>query len=357
MNDGEISFTFLRDQVIKKGVCTGCGACLNLCPYLSLYEGAIISPDACALEEGRCVNFCPRGPDDGSDPLLGQLWRETDPENPIGPVNTLTMAQTADPVPSAQYGGVVTAIIQTAISEAEYDGALVTTWQNADYPRGRVIKTPEEVFASAGVHYATGYSLSALNAYRKTNPKPLVIVGLPCQIFAVRRMQATDHPRNPHKGMQDLLIGLFCTWALSPRPFFAEMRRRFGEQPVRKYDIPPPPANRLDIIFEDGTRADIPLDEIRPFINPGCRTCPDMTAEFADISVGAAEGFSGWNTLIVRTGKGTTLFNHLSQAGILKTRDMPEASRSHLAEASLLKRKRAFQALQPPLSEPMEDPQ
>jgi len=29
----------LRERVIAAGLCTGCGACINLCPYFRSYKG------------------------------------------------------------------------------------------------------------------------------------------------------------------------------------------------------------------------------------------------------------------------------------------------------------------------------
>jgi coenzyme F420 hydrogenase subunit beta len=51
------------------------------------------------------------------------------------------------------------------------------------------------------------------------------------------------------------------------------------------------------------------LSDIRQLVQKGCALCQDMTAERADISVGAAEGFAGWNTIIVRTEIGDALAN------------------------------------------------
>ena len=329
------SFHFLTERIIRRGECVRCGACVNLCPYLKVYEGTLVFPDACHLSDGRCVHFCPRGGDDG--------WARSVPseEEPLGAVLKVMMAR-VEGGPGGQYGGVVTALIEVAMREKGVSGALVTRWKDRSYPEGVVIEDPAEVSRYSGVHYAGAYSLAALNRYRKANPSPLVVVGLPCQMLALRHMHADDHSENVHKGQDDFLIGLFCTWALTPRLFYEEMRRRYGDRRVARYDLPPPPAHRLDVVFVDGERVAIPLEEIRPLINAGCRTCPDMTAEFADISVGAAEGFEGWNTVLVRSARGADLFDGLVRSGGVETRELPEAALAHLKEAAAAKRKRAF---------------
>jgi coenzyme F420 hydrogenase subunit beta len=87
------------------------------------------------------------------------------------------------------------------------------------------------------------------------------------------------------------------------------------------------------------------LDEIRVFIRPACRVCPDMTSEFADLSVGTVEGMADWNTVIVRTERGEEQINRAIEADIIESHLLPEENLKHLKEASLLKKQRALMAL------------
>ncbi len=73
----------------------------------------------------------------------------------------------------------------------------------------------------------------------------------------------------------------------------------------------------------------------------GCSVCPDMTAEWADISVGAFEGKSDWNTLIVRTEKGEKLVDQALEKGYLVLDDFPSTSLDHLTLGAEKKKKRA----------------
>jgi coenzyme F420 hydrogenase subunit beta len=70
-----------------------------------------------------------------------------------------------------------------------------------------------------------------------------------------------------------------------------------------------------------------------------------MTAELSDISVGTVEGKEGWNTVIVRTAMGENLLKRAKNAGVIETRPLPKDNLSHLKEASLLKKRRALDAL------------
>ena len=70
-----------------------------------------------------------------------------------------------------------------------------------------------------------------------------------------------------------------------------------------------------------------------------------MTAELSDISVGTVEGKEGWNTVIVRTAMGEDLLRRAKKAGVIETRPLPKNNLNHLKEASLLKKRRALDAL------------
>jgi coenzyme F420 hydrogenase subunit beta len=138
-------------------------------------------------------------------------------------------------------------------------------------------------------------------------------------------------------------VGLFCTWALDYRKLSAFLAALKIRDPIQKYDIPPPPSQVFQVMSERDC-LDVPLDEVRPFIQRGCTLCRDMTAERADLSVGAVEGVKGWNTVIVRTRTGSDILQTAQGEGLLEIDDMPAENLSHLEEASLNKKKRGADA-------------
>jgi coenzyme F420 hydrogenase subunit beta len=139
-----------------------------------------------------------------------------------------------------------------------------------------------------------------------------------------------------------LIVGLFCTWALTYEPFMKYLKSRINGARILKLDITPPPERLLKVITEKGRIWDVPLDEIRPFIRTTCSVCPDMTSELSDISVGTAEGIPGWSTVIIRTDLGEELLSQAEAAKVIKSQSLPEENFKHLREASLLKKQRAL---------------
>jgi coenzyme F420 hydrogenase subunit beta len=128
------------------------------------------------------------------------------------------------------------------------------------------------------------------------------------------------------------------------KPFMAFLHERVGGDAIKKLDITPPPERILEVTSGRNLHR-IPVDDVRPFIRPSCHICLDMTAELSDLSVGTVEGREGWNTVIVRTAMGEDLMKRAKKAGIIETRALPEDNLNHLVEASLLKKRRALDAL------------
>ena len=58
-----------------------------------------------------------------------------------------------------------------------------------------------------------------------------------------------------------------------------------------------------------------------------------MTAEFADVAVGAAEGMDGWNTLS-SAADGAELVEAAREAGAIETEALPEEKLGHLKGAA-----------------------
>jgi coenzyme F420 hydrogenase subunit beta len=95
------------------------------------------------------------------------------------------------------------------------------------------------------------------------------------------------------------------------------------------------------VTTDAGTQS-FPLEQIRKLIPHTCFVCPDMTAEWCDLSVGMFEGRPGWNTLIVRTPFGERLVERAVRLGWLIVEQMPREALAGLADAALAKKVRSL---------------
>jgi len=333
----------LRGEVIDRGLCANCGACVGMCPYLAAYGGRIVAVDDCAVSEGRCYAFCPRTPtdlDEASEAVFGASYDLS----PVGRVADVLMTRAAksDAREKAQYGGTVSALVAFAIERGIIDGAVVTESDASLLPAGALVRDASQVLARAGSSYVAVPTLAAFNREaQREDVKRVGVVATPCQALALAKMRASTLENRNNVDKLALVVGLFCTWALEYQGFARMLASKVALERVTKLDIPPPPANRLDV-FAGAEKLSIPLDEVRAFIRPACNVCLDMTAEFADVAVGAAEGIEGWNTLIVRSERGRELVEAARAAGVIEAEALPEQNLSHLKGASLGKRRRTL---------------
>jgi coenzyme F420 hydrogenase subunit beta len=158
-------------------------------------------------------------------------------------------------------------------------------------------------------------------------------------------MSGSPLKRNALTDRVTLIVGLFCTWALTYEPFMKYLNARVNGSSIRKLDITPPPERLLRVITADDHTWDVPIDEIRPFIRKTCGICLDMTSELSDLSVGTVEGIQGWNTVITRSELGEEILSRAETEGIVESQPLPEENFEHLKEASLLKKRRALLTL------------
>jgi coenzyme F420 hydrogenase subunit beta len=335
----------LESKVFNQGQCAACGACLSLCPYLRSWKGRAVKLHDCDLSEGRCFSFCPRTEVD-LDALHRLVFGKGYDEIETGLVRRVVMARAIDSkfAKRAQNGGVVSALIALALEEGMIQAAILTERDAKLLPQGRIAKTRNEVVSCAGSSYVTGYTLEALNRGPWQGEERIGVVGLPCQVLALACMKASPLEKRTPVDRVDLVVGLFCTWALDYRPFTGFLMERFGDKPIEKLDITPPPERLLNVTVGDQLHQ-IPLEEIRAFIRPSCLVCLDMTSELSDLSVGTVEGEEGWNTVIVRTARGEDLLGRAESKRVLETRAYPEDKWAHLKEASILKKQRGLNAL------------
>jgi coenzyme F420 hydrogenase subunit beta len=138
-----------------------------------------------------------------------------------------------------------------------------------------------------------------------------------------------------------LTVGLFCTWAVDTRRLLPLLSECIGDACIQGMDMPHPPSEIMVVDTDDG-RVEIPLERIRTLVPKGCHVCPDMTSEWADVSVGVIEGKPDWNTLIIRTQTGDQLVKEACNQGYLETKPMPAENFNHLCIAAANKKKRAL---------------
>lgn len=330
----------VRD-IHDQDLCVACGACVGLCPYFKAHRGKIAMLFPCDLSPGRCHAFCPKAEVD-LDGLALHFWKKQYEGDSLGHYLKIMTARSGQKAPGAgfQAGGTVSSIISFSLKEGLIDAAVLTD-RDGFIPVPRVVTHPDEVASCASSKYTAAPTVSAFHRAVRNGYSRIGVVGTPCQTTALAQMRMNPLQRENFSDPIALTVGLFCTWALDTRTFIEFLSQRLEPNAIRKMDIPPPPAEKMVLQTGDGN-IEIPLSQIRPLVPKGCLLCPDMTAEWADISVGVLENDPERNTLLIRTERGMELVDRAVNERWLEVGHMPEENREHLAVAASNKRRRGL---------------
>jgi coenzyme F420 hydrogenase subunit beta len=344
----------LQDRVVKSGLCTGCGACVGLCPYQASYEDRTVFLDKCELNEGKCYAYCPRTPTD-IDSMKKALFEKEDIIPEVGAVKGFYIARAKDPKirETAQHGGTVTALVRLALKEGIIEEAVLTENDQDLLPGGKNIRDPDTVSGLGKSRFVVSPVLAIFNRLAAADIErgKIGIVATPCQALALSKMRLYSNEGS--RGAIDrlrLVIGLFCGWALSWEKLRTLLSSKMDIKEILGMDIPPSRYHSMEVYTPSGT-IEISLDEVTSCVREGCWSCFDMTAEFSDISVGSArlpEGWEEakhWNQVIVRTRAGENLVKLAKDKGILEFREASEGNLKKLKEASVNKKRAAVKNL------------
>jgi len=334
----------LAEDVLAQELCIGCGACVNLCPYYKNYQGKTARLFPCDLAKGRCHAYCPKAEVD-FDELSHHIRGVPYDGSPLGGYLRVLAARAGKKMRSTSFqgGGTVSALIAIALKSGMIDAAALTGRQGLT-PVAALVTDWREVVTYATSKFMAAPTLAAFNEAVAKGFHRMGVVGTPCQITAVAQMRTNPMAKDDFTDPVALTVGLFCNWSLDTRRLQALLSEKLDVAGIRSMDIPPPPADIM-VLQTSGGRVEIPLSDIKALIPQTCFICPDMTSEFADLSVGMFEGRPGWNTLIIRSETGATLVENARNEEALETEDMPADKLAHLVGAAGEKKARALRML------------
>ena len=316
------TFRELRDEVWDTGLCSGCGACVAVCPADAITfrkDGEFSSPvhtgyckdETDGVPCGACYAACPRTREQDTHRMTA---------TGLGSYLRMISARSGFEVQKRQSGGAVTAILTSALSEGTID-CIVTIAADpwTQKPAATIITDQEVLIAKAGSRYAWWVPLlSALKTAVITQKKEkIAIIGVPCAVSAARIIQSSNHVfLKPYGRAIRLIIGLFCTETFDYEKLIeGKLQRETGIEPwdIERLDV----RGKLIVYQQNGTRTELPLTELEDYVRPGCRVCGDLTAVDADVSAGSIGSEEGYTTLLVRTNTGEGYVHHAVERGDL----------------------------------------
>lgn len=212
-------FEDLRKNIIDRGLCTVCGTCAGVCSVQAIKfeeENGELLPviQGDCIQCGICLEVCPGGEVDipGMEQAFFKKRRPRQPED-LGVFQRIGAGYSNDETIRRQgaSGGIVTQILIYALKSGVIDAAIVADfderrpWQ----VKAKIADNIADIISGAQSKYAPIPINERLHEAAEAGYENIAVVGCPCHIHGVRKIQFLDKPAGIAKRVK-LLIGLFC---------------------------------------------------------------------------------------------------------------------------------------------------
>jgi coenzyme F420 hydrogenase subunit beta len=294
------------------------------------------------LSCGICSQTCPKFKPSIS--FLEEIFfnRKRKKDEKFGIFKRIVLAQTTKKniTDTCQDGGVATTLLTYALENNIIDGAVLSGLNKEEpmRPIPKLALSKDEILKCAGTRYTYSPNILALQEAVLKKKKKLAFVGVPCQIHAIRRIQAL--PLKKYAKIK-YTIGLFCSEIFTFKGLVGDLIQgilNIDPKEVKKINI----KGKMLITTKSGRVESIPLKKAKKYACGFCSSCPDFSSELADISVGGL-GLEGWTLVVLRNQKGEELFRKAESEGVIKVRSIEDEKKvlDRLIKFSERKREKA----------------
>jgi coenzyme F420 hydrogenase subunit beta len=279
-----------------RDLCTDCGVSRLADPKQCGHACQFIKPDYPAMElrvQGR-----------SRDPELAD-------EIFFGPFRRMVRAAMEIPRKGAQWTGITTRIGERLLETGAVDAVLTMAQDPSDKwkPMPVIVTKAEGMKACRGMRMGYAPLLALLEPARAAGYKRIAVIGIPCQVFALRSLEEK-------LGLERLyVIGTPCSDNTTTSAFH-EFLELLSDKPDSITYLEFRADYHVELRFDDGRVKEIPflklpISKLRPdFFPMTCRTCVDYTNVLADLTVGYMGG-QGEQWLLVRNERGEDLLELL----------------------------------------------
>ncbi len=283
----------------ERHLCTDCGVSRTAQPKRCATACQFIQPDYPAME--RAVHGVSRQP--AGDEVY------------FGPHQAMWQAAMQAPLAGAQWTGITTRLAEKLLAAGEVDAVIAMAPHPEDSwrPMPVLVTRAQDMAQCRGMRMGYAPLISLVEPALQQGYKRLAVVGIPCQIYALRALQPQLEAEH---GLQKLLvIGTPCSDNTSTDNFHQFLAR-----------LTPTPEDvtylefRADYKVELRTRQgavreipflSLPLADLPPDFFPlTCRTCVDYSNVLSDITVGYMAG-RGEQWVLVRNARGQAMLDLL----------------------------------------------
>ncbi|MFZ3149363.1 MAG: Coenzyme F420 hydrogenase/dehydrogenase, beta subunit C-terminal domain [Methanothrix sp.] len=288
--------------------CIACGACAMVCPTKSILERKNIYPLTSVDIKEMDEEF-----------LSGTI------DNDLGANREMFAGKSSI---EGQDGGMVTSILHRGIEIGLLDAAVVAQKNKRCGANAAFVDETDRILQAKGTKYVRVSVIAPLLEALERGKRRIAVVGTPCQIRAVRKLQRQGY----FNDAEIFLIGLFCFESFDYESLKSRMGELFGIDLNRaeKMQI----ARGKFIVAVDGQEYSCPVRELKNQVRAGCRFCDDLVSRLADISIGSIGSAEGYSTVIVRSELGEKLLSAVQF-------DRKEINRDEIVKLAAIKKKNA----------------
>jgi len=325
----------LDSEIIRTGKCVYCGACGAFCENIKfdpqkeipIEDGSCKESNTCRDEFGLCYNLCPKtGIEQIPMSLLDKWVFGKEHDKILGHYLDIVTVQLTDKAKEKVpiEAGPITTLLLTAMEEGLIDCSIITDKDEKFVPFPVIADSQKAIFKGVGYKPSQSPTISLIGDAINREHTDIAVVGTPCQIQSLRKIQ--NHPIFDYEAhdLITLAIGTFCFGTY----YNQLITQCFNEYGINAEEIMKIGADKNKFkmkVYSNSGTTEIPLNYIYDkSIRNACFSCSDYTASFADISVGNIGSEEGWRTLIIRTEKGKKIYDLAIEKGYLRGKSLPE---------------------------------
>ncbi|MEM8502708.1 MAG: Coenzyme F420 hydrogenase/dehydrogenase, beta subunit C-terminal domain [Cyanobacteria bacterium P01_D01_bin.1] len=246
----------------------------------------------------------------------------------------MVAARKLAPIEGAQWTGIVSTLAIEMLTRGLVEGVVCVqnTEDDRFQPMPVVARTPEDILAARVNKPTLSPNLSVLDQIERSGMKRVLVIGVGCQIQALRAVQ-------DQIGLEKLyVLGMPCVDNVTRAGLqkFLDTTSRSPETVVA-YEF----MQDFQVHFkhEDGSEEKVPFfglktNKLKDVFAPSCMSCFDYTNSLADIVVGYMGAPFGWQWMVVRNQTGAEMFELLE--GLIETQPvMSSGDRTQAVQNSI----------------------
>ncbi|MBC1238755.1 Coenzyme F420 hydrogenase/dehydrogenase, beta subunit C-terminal domain [Nostoc sp. 2RC] len=218
-------------------------------------------------------------------------------------------ARKQQPIAGAQWTGIVSSIAIEMLNRGLVEGVVCVqnTKEDRFQPMPIIARTPEEILAAKVNKPTLSPNLSVLEQIEKSGMKRLLVIGVGCQIQALRAVEK-------QLGLEKLyVLGTPCVDNVTRAGLqkFLETTSRSPDTVVH-YEFMQD--FRVHFKHEDGSTETVPFfglktNKLKDVFAPSCMSCFDYVNSLADLVVGYMGAPFGWQWIVVRNDTGKEMLD------------------------------------------------